>query len=82
MRLARLDLTNFRSGVSTRVLLAEDLTVLVGENASGKSTIIDAIRAITTSALEQKTFSFSAVHDPSHSAEDKIGRASCRERVF
>ena len=72
MRLARLDLTNFRSGVSTRVLLAEDLTVLVGENASGKSTIIDAIRAITTSALEQKTFSFSAVHDPSHSAEDNI----------
>ena len=71
MRLSKLTLRNFRSCVFTELDLAEDLTVLVGENASGKSAIIDALRISTTSALEQKSFSYSATHDPSHgSAHD------------
>ena len=70
MRMSRLTLSNFRSCVNTRVELAEDLTVLVGENASGKSAIIDAIRLATTSALEQRTISYSPVHDPASGSLD------------
>src|SRR5271170_1430068 len=50
VRLSRLSLSNFRSCEGAEVCFAEDLTVLVGENASGKSAVIDAIRLVTTAA--------------------------------
>lgn len=63
MRLKRLTIGNFRSCVDTIVDLTEDLTVLVGENASGKTAIVDAIRLGTTSALEGKGLSFAPEKD-------------------
>lgn len=69
MRLKRLSIENFRSCVNTTIDLTEDLTVLVGENASGKTAIIDAIRLGTTSALEGKGFAFSPERDMSRCAE-------------
>lgn len=48
MYLRKLDLKNFRSCLATSVVLQEDLTVLVGENNSGKSNVIDALRLVTT----------------------------------
>ena len=47
VHLSRLDLTNFRSCRETIVQLRPGLTVLVGENNSGKSSIIDALRLVT-----------------------------------
>ena len=47
MHLSRLDLTNFRSCKDTTVDFRSGLTVLVGENNSGKSNIIDALRLVT-----------------------------------
>lgn len=44
MYLAELRLENFRSCYETVVPLHEDVTVLVGENNSGKSNVVDALR--------------------------------------
>jgi ABC-type uncharacterized transport system ATPase subunit len=44
MRLETIDVQNFRSCYDTRVSLADHLTLLVGENDAGKSSLIDAIR--------------------------------------
>ncbi|MBY6385363.1 AAA family ATPase [Rhodococcus erythropolis] len=63
MWLKELALKNFRSCEDVVVELSRDITVLVGENASGKSAIIDGIRAVTTSALERGGLSYSADTD-------------------
>lgn len=63
MWLTTLSLKNFRSCEDVVVELSKDITVLVGENASGKSAIIDGIRAVTTSALERGGLSYSADTD-------------------
>jgi putative ATP-dependent endonuclease of the OLD family len=47
MYLMKLDLSNFRSFKSATVTLQPELTILVGENNSGKSNAIDAIRLLT-----------------------------------
>ncbi|MDP7732824.1 ATP-dependent endonuclease [Mycobacterium sp. TY813] len=70
MRLSRLSLSNFRSCEDVVVCFAEDLTVLVGENASGKSAVIDAIRLATTAATEGPGVSFSAETDPTRGTDD------------
>jgi len=44
MYLSELRLKNFRSCYDTVVPLREDVTVLVGENNSGKSNVVDALR--------------------------------------
>ena len=46
VHLSRLDLRNFRSCQETTVVFQPGLTVLVGENNSGKSSIIDALRLV------------------------------------
>lgn len=66
MRLKNLTLRNFRSCLDTMVDLAGDLTVLVGENGSGKSNIIDAIRLSTASALEHRSLWFDPERDHSY----------------
>lgn len=63
MWLNELTLKNFRSCEDVTVELSREITVLVGENASGKSAIIDGIRAVTTSALERGGLSYSAETD-------------------
>jgi putative ATP-dependent endonuclease of OLD family len=47
MRLDRIRITNFRSFDDAEIVLAKDLTLFVGENNSGKSNAIDAIRLMT-----------------------------------
>jgi putative ATP-dependent endonuclease of OLD family len=47
MYLKELNLKNFRSFSECSVTLQPDLTILVGENNSGKSNAIDAIRLLT-----------------------------------
>lgn len=44
MYLRELSVKNFRSCYDTVVRFREDLTVLVGENNSGKSNVVDALR--------------------------------------
>lgn len=55
VHLAMLEITNFRSCRDTRVWLQPDLTVLVGENNSGKSNVIDAIRLATSPSDGRRT---------------------------
>jgi putative ATP-dependent endonuclease of OLD family len=47
MYLKELNLRNFRSFSDCSVTFKPDLTILVGENNSGKSNTIDAIRLLT-----------------------------------
>ena len=69
MRLTSLSLSNFRACRETLVSFAQDLTVLVGENASGKSAVIDALRLTTFPASGRQTAWFSAERDLSHSMQ-------------
>lgn len=70
MQLSRLTLKNFRSCSSTEVEFAEDLTVFVGENASGKTGIIDALRLSTYPATGRRTAWFSPDRDLTRTADD------------
>lgn len=53
MYIQKLTLENFRSFKNSEILFKDDLTVLVGENNSGKSNIIEAIRLLV-SPLNQR----------------------------
>lgn len=66
MQLANLTVKNFRSCRETRITFAPDLTVLVGENASGKSAIIDALRLSTFPASGRQTAWFAVEKDLNH----------------
>ena len=70
MRLSRLSLANFRSCEDVQVDFAEDLTVVVGENASGKGAVIDAVRLATTPAIEGSGIAFSPEFDPTQGADE------------
>ncbi len=70
MKLSRLNLSNFRSCVSTEVVFEDDLTVLVGENGSGKSNIIDSLRLGTVSALRHRSLWFERSRDTSYDVGD------------
>lgn len=69
VQLSELVLRNFRSCSSTKVHFAEDLTVLVGENASGKSAIIDALRLLTYPATGRRSAWFAADRDLTRTAQ-------------
>ncbi|WP_299520127.1 AAA family ATPase [uncultured Serinicoccus sp.] len=56
-------LRNFRSCEATTVVLDPALTVLVGENASGKSALIDALRLSTAPASGRQSAWFDAERD-------------------
>ena len=47
MYLKELSINNFRSFEAAKICLQKDLTILVGENNSGKSNAIDAMRLLT-----------------------------------
>jgi putative ATP-dependent endonuclease of OLD family len=63
MQLSEVVLSNFRSCRDTAIQLSPDLTVVVGENASGKSALIDALRLSTFSANGRATSWFAANRD-------------------
>lgn len=58
MKLVRLDIQNFR-GIKSLSVPLDDTTVLIGENNSGKSSILDALRACLSRSLTRKTGGFS-----------------------
>lgn len=66
MQLSQLSLRNYRSCRDTSVAFAPDLTVVVGENAAGKSSIVDALRLATFPSTGRQTAWFSAEKDLSH----------------
>ncbi|WIM85947.1 AAA family ATPase [Candidatus Mycobacterium wuenschmannii] len=49
---------------------ADDLTVIAGENAAGKSALIDALRLATTSAIEGSGLGFLADSDPTRGTDE------------
>jgi len=50
MKLNEIKIENFR-GIRSLDLLLDDLTVLIGENNTGKSTVLEAIRFVLTRGL-------------------------------
>ncbi|NNN15940.1 MAG: AAA family ATPase [Acidimicrobiaceae bacterium] len=66
MRLARLQLENYRSCYSTTVDFSEHLTLLVGENDVGKSNVIDALRVSIPPASGRRSIYFDADRDLSY----------------
>ncbi|KQY58849.1 hypothetical protein ASD11_04240 [Aeromicrobium sp. Root495] len=63
MQLSSVRLQRFRACRDTTVEFASDITVLVGENASGKSAVIDALRLATFPASGRQTAWFAADRD-------------------
>lgn len=63
VQLSSVRLQHFRACRDTTVEFASDITVLVGENASGKSAIVDALRLVTFPASGRQTAWFSADRD-------------------
>lgn len=55
MYLAEIALRNFRSCADTTIHLHKALTILVGENNGGKTSVIDAIRLLTTPSDGRRT---------------------------
>lgn len=66
MHLAQLLLKHFRSCRDTSVKFTPDLTVVVGENAAGKSAIVDALRLVAFPASGRQTAWFVGQRDLSH----------------
>jgi putative ATP-dependent endonuclease of OLD family len=63
MRLREMQIKNFRSCRDVTVSFQGDMTVLVGENGSGKSNLIDAIRLATMPASGRRLNYFDAARD-------------------
>ena len=62
MRLNRLKIENFRGITSLEIELDRDITVLIGENNSGKTTVLEALRFGLETIKSDKTCNFSE-HD-------------------
>jgi putative ATP-dependent endonuclease of OLD family len=63
MWLSQLDLFNYRACADTSLHLDRNLTVLVGENAAGKSALVDGIRLATYPAAGRSTLWFDRERD-------------------
>jgi putative ATP-dependent endonuclease of OLD family len=70
MYLSRLSIENFRSCYRTIVEFAPDMTVLVGENNSGKSNVIDALRLSLAPLGQRRTRYFEQADFP-HGRENE-----------
>jgi putative ATP-dependent endonuclease of OLD family len=55
MRLKSLSIANFRSCNNTEIRFAPDLTLLLGENNSGKTNVIEALRLLTVPVDHRRT---------------------------
>lgn len=58
MRLSKITIENFRGIAYTEVNLERDVTVLVGENNTGKTTILDALHLCLDAIKSNKTCNF------------------------
>jgi putative ATP-dependent endonuclease of the OLD family len=58
MRLSKIIIENFRGIAYSEINLERDVTVLVGENNTGKTTILDALRLCLDSVKSDKTCNF------------------------
>jgi putative ATP-dependent endonuclease of the OLD family len=72
MYLRTLRLSNFRSCYDTAVELRPSLTLLVGENNSGKSNVIEALR-LATPQLNLRRTRFFELDDISHGRSQGAG---------
>ncbi|SDS81280.1 ATP-dependent nuclease [Microterricola viridarii] len=70
MWLSQLDLSNYRACADTSLHLDPNLTVLVGENASGKSALVDGIRLATYPASGRSTLWFDRERDVHRAAPE------------
>jgi putative ATP-dependent endonuclease of OLD family len=70
MYLSKLSIKNFRSCYETELIFQPSLTLLVGENASGKSNVIQALQ-LATSPLSGRPSRFFEVDDVSRGREDQ-----------
>ena len=75
MYIKNLKLINFRNYNSLEVDFDPKVNIFVGDNAQGKTNILEAIYMTGTGK------SFRTNRDRDLIKFDKIGRASCRERV-
>ena len=82
MYLKDLHIKNFRSCQDTTVSLQPGVTVLVGENASGKTAIIDALRLSLTPASEGQNYIYRPSRDWPLSMMDKDNRISVMNLTF
>ena len=80
MRLESVRVQNFRSCYDTTLELADHLTLLVGENDSGKSNIIDSIRISTPPVSGRQSLWFNTDRDLSYGAKD--GEAIVIRRTY
>lgn len=71
MYLQSLKLSNFRSCYDTTVEFQPTLTLLVGENNSGKSNVIEALR-LATAPLNLRRMRFFEPEDRSHGRNDPV----------
>ena len=71
MKIDRLKIVNYKLFQNVTVEMNDSINIFVGENDSGKTTILEAL----SMALTGK------VNGSSMANRLKIGRASCRERV-
>ncbi|MDX3695976.1 AAA family ATPase [Streptomyces europaeiscabiei] len=70
MYLQRLGVKNFRSCYDVEVDLRPDITLLVGENNSGKSNVIEALR-LATAPLNRRATRWFEASDLSHGRKDE-----------
>ncbi|WP_344408994.1 ATP-dependent nuclease [Streptomyces viridochromogenes] len=73
MYLSRLGIKNFRSCYEVEVELQPNITLLVGENNSGKSNVIEALRLATTPLNRRSTRWFDE-SDLSHGREAEVAQ--------
>ncbi|WP_443192736.1 AAA family ATPase [Paenarthrobacter sp. AB444] len=69
MQLGDLRICNFMSCLDTEIDFREHVTVLVGENGSGKSKSTDAIRLLVPSAIGHRSFWFGPKRDTAPSMD-------------
>ncbi|NQU63411.1 MAG: DUF2813 domain-containing protein [SAR324 cluster bacterium] len=80
MKLSKLAISNFRGIKTLEIELERDVTVLIGENNSGKTTVLEAIRFGLDTIKSNKTCNFSE-HD-FHRNDTLFDLQNCEPIVF
>lgn len=74
MRLVQVDIENFR-GIKSISIPLDDTTVLIGENNSGKSSVLDAVQMCLSRSLTRKASQFSEYDYHLRSKDDQPASA-------
>ena len=77
MKIDRLKIVNYKLFQNVTVEMNDSINIFVGENDSGKTTILEAL----SMALTGKVNGSSMANRLNLDWFNEIGRASCRERV-